>query len=438
MSKRLGLLGMVLGLVLIGLLMACGSSYNASSNGLLVVGSKGSALLETFSFTLNNGHVSGIANTPADTANKTCVLNGLPGSIVIDPAGAYAYAIVEETSSCSGSANGILAFKINSDGTIAQVGNALADPNPMALSMDSSGNFLFVAEGSSTTAIQNAAANKTTCVQTVTQNGVCVYAIGSGANLTAVNSTFTLPPTASAPNFVALATTPTKFPGTGINGTVNSVCSVPGNVPPTSEYLYLVDSVNYQILEFTVDTTKGALAYQNINPKFTGATPAGIAVDPCDRFVYVSNEQTNKINAYTICTSIIVGQCQQADGSLVEIANSPISATSGANGLGPIVVDPNGNNVYVVGTLSNTLSGFKISPVSGSLTAVSPATVATGSGPVSIAIRADDNWLFVANYGLGNLGGSTVSQYSITPATGALSVLPAIQTDNYPWGVAVK
>ena len=50
-----------------------------------------------------------------------------------------------------------------------------------------------------------------------------------------------------------------------------------------------------------------------------------------------------------------------------------------------------------------------------------------------MAIRGDDNWLFVANY-----GAATVSQFSITPATGALSLLPTIQTDNSPWGVAVK
>ena len=97
------------------------------------------------------------------------------------------------------------------------------------------------------------------------------------------------------------------------------------------------------------------------------------------------------------------------------------------------MVDPYGNNVYVVDTLSNTVSGFKISPVSGSLSALSPATVATGTQPSSMAIRGDDNWLFVTNY-----GSATVSQYSITPATGALSVLPPIGTDNYPWGVAVK
>jgi len=97
------------------------------------------------------------------------------------------------------------------------------------------------------------------------------------------------------------------------------------------------------------------------------------------------------------------------------------------------VVDPYGNNVYVLGTLSNTVSPLKIGAVSGSLTALSPAVVATGSRPTSIAIRGDDNWLFVTN-----LNSATVSQYAITPATGALTAQQAISTDNSPWGVAVK
>jgi 6-phosphogluconolactonase (cycloisomerase 2 family) len=50
-----------------------------------------------------------------------------------------------------------------------------------------------------------------------------------------------------------------------------------------------------------------------------------------------------------------------------------------------------------------------------------------------MTIRGDDNWLFVSNY-----NAATVSQYSITPATGQLSVQPTIPTDNYPFGVAVK
>jgi 6-phosphogluconolactonase (cycloisomerase 2 family) len=125
--------------------------------------------------------------------------------------------------------------------------------------------------------------------------------------------------------------------------------------------------------------------------------------------------------------------CPFANGQLNSVSGSPFSLSGGANDPGPLVVDPYGNNVYVVGTSSNTLSGFKISPVSGSLTALNPANVATGSQPTAIAIRGDDNWMFVSNY-----HSASVSQYSITPATGALSVASPIQTDNQPSGVAVK
>jgi 6-phosphogluconolactonase (cycloisomerase 2 family) len=415
MSKRLWLLGVGV-LVSIGALVACGSKYNPSSNGLLLVGSQGSGLIQTFSFSLNNGHTSAIANPTSDTANKNCVLGGQPSSIVIDPAGAFAYASILGAA-CQAPHNSIAAFKINSDGTLTATGTPVTDTNPVALAMDSSGKFLFVAEGS---------------------GGVAVYAIGSGASLTPVAGSYTALPTALAPNFVALAATPTSFPGIGLNGTQNAVCSLPGTNPPNGEFLYAVDTNNYAVWTFSVNTSTGALG----NPPGTTAVPffatdqvpAGIAVDPCDRFAYVSDNYSNKISAYVICTTVIVPTpCPQADGSLAQVEGSPFSVTGNANGLGPITVDPYGNNVYVVGTLSNTVSGFKISPTTGALTAMSPAVVATGLEPKSIAIRKDDNWMFIANH-----SGATVSQYSIVPASGALSAAAPIQTDNYPWGVAVK
>ncbi|HZQ93660.1 MAG TPA: beta-propeller fold lactonase family protein [Candidatus Sulfotelmatobacter sp.] len=414
MSKRLGLLG-VGALLSIAVLLACGSKYNSSSSGLLLVGSRGSGLIETFSFTLNNGHVSAIANPPADTANKSCVLGGAPTSIVIDPAGAYAYAIIDR-SPCGGQGAFIGAFKINSDGTIGQTGTPVDDSGGVSLAMDSAGKFLFVAAG----------------------NGVHVYSIGSGAGLSLVAGTYTAQPTALSPHFVALAPSPTVFPAIGVNGTQNSVCSVPGNNPPSSEYLYAVDSQNYAVWQFAVDTATGALGNPpgtTFVPMFsTDQVPAGIAVDPCNRFVYVSDSYTNKVSAYSICTSVQVsGPCPAADGRLVAVAGSPFSLAGNANGPGPIAVDPYGNNVYVVGTLSNTVSGFKISAITGALTAMNPAVVATGPEPRSIAIRGDDNWMFVANH-----SGPSVSQYSIVPATGVLTVAAPIPTDNYPWSVAVK
>jgi 6-phosphogluconolactonase (cycloisomerase 2 family) len=202
-----------------------------------------------------------------------------------------------------------------------------------------------------------------------------------------------------------------------------------------------VDRIGSQVFEFAVDTSSGALSIPaNLTavPAFPADTiPAGIAVDPCDRFVYVSNSGSNKVSAYTIC-SAASSTCPFANGSLVQVSGSPFSLGGSSIGAGPLVVDPFGNYVYVLGTLSNTISPLKISPISGSLTALNPASVATGAGPVAIAIRPDDNWLFVSNYGNVNVGGNTVSQYSVTPATGVLTVQPVIPTDNYPTGVAVK
>lgn len=419
MSKRFWVLGLV-GLISAGLLVACGSNYNSSSNGLVLVGSQGSSVIQTYSFDLNSGHTAAIANSVNDTGNEICLLNGSPAAMVTDPRGQYAYVVFNSSTQCPNATQiGIAAFQIKSDGTVAQVGSLVSDPNPVSLAMDSAGKFLFVAEGAGL---------------------VNVYGIGSGGTLTAVPGTFNFVPGQGflTPYIVAVAPTPTVFPGIGLNGTQNSECSVPENPPPTSEFLYAVDSKNYVVWEFSVDTSTGALGNPPQTtqvPSFhTDAVPAGVSVDPCDRFVYVSGSLNSKINAYTICTQVMAtGPCLVADGSLVDVPGSPFAMSGSVTQPGPILVDPFGNNVYVLGTTSNTVSGFKISPVSGSLTALTPPTVATGQLPKSMVIRGDDNWMFVTNF-----GSASVSQYSITPATGALSAIQPIDTDNYPFGVAVK
>ena len=156
MSKRFGWLLGVAVLVAFGLLVACGSNYDPSSNGLAIVGSQGSGLIETFSFNLFNGHLTPIDNTPIDTSNETCILKGLPTSMVVDRQGAFAYAILLTNSLCSGSATGIQAFKANSSGSTTAVGSlvpfhaGLAPVVPNTMVMDAAGKFLFVADRTTT------------------------------------------------------------------------------------------------------------------------------------------------------------------------------------------------------------------------------------------------------------------------------------------------
>ena len=446
MSKRWAwLVGLVV-LILVAFLIACGNTYNPASNGLVIVGSQGSGLLETFSFSLLAGNNIPIQNSPLNTQLQTCQLNGVPTSIVLDPKGIYAYTIVNG-STCPKGKTGIQVFQTQNNGNLTTVGSLISDPNPTSLAMDPAGKFLFVAEGTNSYAGATVGGTPAQpCPGTTTQYGVCVYAIGSGGSLTSVagTSTFVLPPGFQTPNFAAVAPTPTVLPPLQ-NGVTSAVCSNPANNALTTEYLYVADSTNGVVWEYGVNTSTGALTdppNQTSIPWFptTGqvasvlTVPSGIVVEPCNRFVYATNLLSNTVAGFSICNGLPTQspQCPaKLDGSLYAVTGSPFSLTGVANGPGPLVSDPFGNNIYVLNTLSNSISPFHISPVSGTLQA--GVGVTTGLMPTSIAIRGDDNWLFVTNFNSG-----TMSQYSIAPATGALSGFPAITTDNYPYGVAVK
>lgn len=418
MSKRFGwLLGLAV-LVAIALTMACGTTYNHANDGLVLVSSQGSGLLESYVFSISSGSIGPVNNTPTDTGNLTCVLKGIPSTVLIDPSGLYAYSILTATpSTCgSGSATGLQAFKIDPVGTLAAVGPLVADPNPIAMVMDQKGKFLYVAEG--------------------TKAKINTYAIGTGGSLTPVKNVYVMPQTPQVPDFSALAVTPTSLPAL-LNGVQQAVCSSPGNNPPPNEFLYAVDSVNYEVWQFSVNLSTGSLGGPGSGNQIIGyptaEVPSGVTVDPCDRFVFVSNGLTNSVYAYSLCEFVTQGTCPLANGTLLPVSGSPFSLQNGAETPGPLLVDPFGNFLYVLDTFSNQVSMLKISQITGTLTSITPPTVSTGVQPTSMVIRSDDSWLFVANFGSQNM-----SEFSIVPNTGVLSASPTVPTDNWPWGVAVK
>jgi 6-phosphogluconolactonase len=412
MSIRFPWLFGVLLLVSIALLMACGSHYSASSDGLVVAPSLGSGVVQSFSFNLANGHAAAINSSPAIPGPPA---QGAPTSIVLDPAGAFAYVTTTHltnagTDPCT-SSNAIATYKVNSNGTLSAVGSQGVGKNPpVALAIDSAGKFLFVA-------------NSATCTQpgTVVKAGyVSVFSIGSNASLSAVpGSPFAVPQAGGGPppNPSALAVTHTTFPVAG----TPAVCS--SKPTPTAEFLYVADSAGNDVVGYAVNGA-GSLTPINVTSGVgfsTGTTPSGVAVDPCNRFVFVSNQASNTVSAFNICSAVGIADCTTNDSSLLPVTGSPFSAGTSP---GPLAVDPFGNFLYVLDTGQSAISAYKIAQ----------STVGVGSNPVSIAIRGDDNWLFVTNY-----LSATISQFLITPSTGALTpVGTGIVTDNFPWGVAVK
>jgi 6-phosphogluconolactonase (cycloisomerase 2 family) len=419
-------------LVSLGLLVACSGQYSASNDGLVIVPSQGMAVVQSFSFNLNKGSDATIDSNPVIPGPPD---QGFPASIVLDPTGTFAYVTSVNTPNpisdpCT-KTSVIATYAVKSDGTLSAIGSQALQGNvfPVALAIDSAGKYLFAADSS--TCASNSGQ------QTVAAGAVSVFAVGSNAGLAEVpGSPFPVLAISGGgtANLVALAVTPTVFPAQG-SVDQSPPCSL--TTPPTSEFLYVTDSQNNVVWEFSVDSSSGALG--SPNSFATGSIPAGVAVDPCNHFVYVANQGSNTVSAYKMCNIIALPSCPVADNSLVPTIGSPFPT---GNGPGPLVVSPQDNSLYVLDKSANVsageISAFQISLANGSLSPLNPATVATGNAPVSIAIRSDNNWLFVTNNGSAS-GNGSISEYSITPATGILTPSgTGILTDTYPWGVAVK
>jgi 6-phosphogluconolactonase (cycloisomerase 2 family) len=425
MRTRFAWIAGIVVLVAIGALMACSSKYTNHFNGLVVVSTySGDNVMETFSLDLGNGQMTQInnANGPPTPAPATAV--------VLDPAGAYAYVLIPQSSA-------IAVYPVNSDGTLgSSLGTTtLSDTElivgsttekipvvPVTMAMDSAGKFLFIADASTSDSASNPVPGT-----------ISVLAIGSNGSLAEVSSSSTetkpialpIQPGGQPADPSALAVTPTGFP------TLYAPCS--GHVPPTTEDLYVTDFVNNIVLNYTVSST-GFIALVNTGGSTlgvpTGTRPNGVTVDPCNRFVYVGNQQSNSVSAYTICNAVSLPQCQNADDSLLAVPGSPFNS---GNGAGPLLEDAYAGFLYVLASNADAVYGYKISPTNGALTPLSPAFVATNAYPTSIAIRSDDSFMFVANFNSG-----TLSEYGVTPGDGALTVLTPVTTFPTPWGVAVK
>ena len=401
MRKRSVWASSILVLIAFGLLLACSVKYSANNDALLVSPSQGSAVMQSFSVDLQNGHVQQIYNVNGPPTP------GIPTAVVLDPPGTHAYVLVQQNAVLNPSISGIATFSIATDGKLANIGQ-VSVPDPTALAMDSAGKFLFVA---------------------TREGSIYVFSIGANAKLTQVGNPTSLPaqPGGQGPSASALAVTKTVYPSQF------GYCSA--ITPPKTENLYVTDSVNYVLLNYAISSS-GDLTLVPYNTTASGITtgsiPSGVAVDPCNRFVYVANSAPNNtVSAYTICFAMSPAQnCPTANFSLQAIAGSPYPA---GDNPGPLVVDPYGKFVYVLDIGSNQISGYEISPATGALTAFTGAPVATNLQPTAIAIRSDDSWLFVSN-----LNSATISEYAVNPTTGILSPQAPITSFNYPSGVAVK
>lgn len=203
---------------------------------------------------------------------------------------------------------------------------------------------------------------------------------------------------------------------------------------PSGKHAYVSDGRENDVHQYDIDQTSGAMS-----PMTPATVPAGgssgkenawfIKVDPTGRFAYVTNYYDGTVSQYGI---------DPTSGALSPM--TPATVATDGSYAEAIAFDPSGKYAYVtiVGATSQTaVEQFKIDQTNGTLSPMSPATVAAGgAGAAFITVDASGKYAYATSGDTG-WGSTTVAQYEVGP-DGALTLMspPKVSTGQSPWGVA--
>jgi 6-phosphogluconolactonase len=214
-------------------------------------------------------------------------------------------------------------------------------------------------------------------------------------------------------------------------------------VTPDGKFLYVANQFDGTVTGFSVDAS-GVLT--RLTPGATatvGTAPAGINITPDGGFLYVANSGSSNVSAFAICNQVVTSCSNPTspDGTLTPVADSPFSA-----GLGPtfIVAAPSGKFLFVVDRQSNQISEYKLATGTGVLSANTQASISTGNTPTGAALRVGTtvvsttqgttDYLYVPD-----LGASSMTVYSFDSTAGILGLVGSpVTTGGQPSAVATK
>lgn len=288
---------------------------------------------------------------------------GAAASIQIDGNGAHAYATA---------GLGVLQFTVGPNGALtamtpASVNAQIGGSGPVSVVLHPSGKFAYVAVAGEPGA---------------GDGGILKFAIGSDGSLQS-------PPTIMA----------------GGNPVVIGL-------DPKGLYAYVVNYTTLtgfaNIAEYTI-AADGSLSPANPTEIQAGIEARSIVTDPQGSHLYVAARSSNLILQFGIGTGGVLTPLNPAS-TQVTLPRA-------------IAVDPNGQYLFV-GTDDPVLSPGSVSAFSissdGSLAALNPATVASGTDPIDMLVEPSGRFVYAANY-----ADNSISEYAIA-ANGSLTSIGVV------------
>lgn len=235
-------------------------------------------------------------------------------------------------------------------------------------------------------------------------------------------------------------------PGGGSSNTLTFTVATGGVNPdsvavdPTGKFAYVANSGTNNISMFTINSTTRALTF--VGRVAAGIGPSSVVVHPTGKFVYVANESNSdslagNVSMYTINTTT---------GALTSIG-SPVAADFGAHA---VSVDPLGKFAYVAndGIFQETggsLSTYTINSTTGALMSTGTIFgVPFGGGilacpdlcsPYSVEVDRSGKFAYVASEG--GPAPTLVSMWTIDSTTGALTFIGTVAAGGRAVSVAV-
>jgi 6-phosphogluconolactonase (cycloisomerase 2 family) len=202
-------------------------------------------------------------------------------------------------------------------------------------------------------------------------------------------------------------------PGTGVlTAPTTAISTVVGTggfnravIDPTGQFMFVIDGNTAVVQSFAISQKDGSLTA--VNSVTTGpaatAAPVDVLIDHTGKYLYVVNNGANTVSQYTVA----------ADGTLA--AQSPATV---ATGIGPLfsTIDPVNKYLYVPNNTDNTLSIFSIDSTTGLLTLQSTPAITGATAVANVAVDPTNKHIYV----LDSTASTTGHLYGYNTGTGAL------------------
>jgi 6-phosphogluconolactonase len=180
-------------------------------------------------------------------------------------------------------------------------------------------------------------------------------------------------------------------------GTTTATLPMAVAISATGNYLYVANNFTNSVGAFSIAssgalTPLGASPYPVCSPNTNCMAPSGLAITPGGAFLYLANTGTANVSAFAICDKVVTtcAYPNRPDGTLTPVVNPNCSCNVFSAGLGPIAiaVDPYFSFLYVLDKQSFQISEYAYSPGTGVLTPLATPAVSTGQTPLSFVIIA--------------------------------------------------